>query len=299
MWKKKEKHKNKFRLPYLKLRYQILIYVFAIFVGGGAIVCNQISSIPVFFRTAISGIAFISLFLAILYLFQYFFKDVNRLVDKVIRRHPILDYLSDNYREQTFLFAMPGLIISGLFALFNGFVGIEKFSAWYISLAVYYGLLCVMRFRFVYFEFLYRKKMCDEKKERQIFSQCGYILIIMSIALCGLVILIVHKGNGRSYPVYITYAIAVYTFMKMAAATGNMIKARRFKSLPVIGMRNIGYADALVSVLSLQTAMFAAFDDKNTSLRMTMNGITGTVVCVVVVILGITMVYGSRKLKKV
>lgn len=279
MQKKKGKRESRFRLPYMRLRYQMLLYLFAVLAGGCAIVCSQKPTLPVFLRAAVSGIAFASLFLAVLYLFQYFFKDVNRLADRVIKKHPILDYLSGNYRERTFLFAIPGLLLSGLFALFNGLVGIQKLSAWYISLAVYYMLLCMMRFRFLHFECECWKKQCDEKKECRIFSQCGYILIVMSIALCGMVILIVHKGNGKSYPVYFTYAIAIYTFAKMAAATSNMIKARHFQSLQVIGIRNIGYADALVSVLSLQTAMFSAFDDKNMALRMTMNGITGTIEC--------------------
>ncbi len=295
MREKRKKRKGRFRLPYMRLRYQMLLYCFAAAAGGAAMVCSQRAEISMAFKIAVYSIAFLSLTLAVLYLIQYFFKDVNHLADGVKKKHPVLEYLSGNYRERTFLFTVPGLILNGLFALFNGYIGVQKLSAWYISLAVYYGLLCTMRFRFLSFAYFNRKKAYDKSRERRIFSQCGVILIIMSIALCGMVILIVQKGNGKSYPEYLTYAIAMYTFIKMGTATANMIKARRFHSLQVIGIRNIGYADALVSVLSLQTAMFSAFDEKSRPFHTTMNEITGAVVCAVVVTLGITMVRGNRK----
>lgn len=80
------------------------------------------------------------------------------------------------------------------------------------------------------------------------------------------------------------------TFAKMIMATINMVKARKYKSSQIMGGRNIGYADALVSILSLQTAMFAMFDQGDMTLRTRMNGITGACVCLMVIIMGATMV---------
>lgn len=60
----------------------------------------------------------------------------------------------------------------------------------------------------------------------------------------------------------------------MLMATINMVKARKYKSPQIMGVQNIGYADALVSILSLQTAMFAMFDQGDMTLRTRMNGIT-------------------------
>ena len=62
--------------------------------------------------------------------------------------------------------------------------------------------------------------------------------------------------------------------------------------------RRIGYIDACVSILTLQTAMFASFADGEEELIKLMNGITGTVVCVMVLGLGIQGIYSSRKEKQ-
>ncbi len=62
-------------------------------------------------------------------------------------------------------------------------------------------------------------------------------------------------------------------------------------------IRNIGFADALVSILSLQTAMFASFGGDNEFIRP-MNAATGTVVCLMILIMGIRMIRMAAKEKK-
>ena len=66
----------------------------------------------------------------------------------------------------------------------------------------------------------------------------------------------------------------------------------------VITIRNIGAADALVSMLTLQAAMFASFQDKNSLNTNQMNAITGLAVCILISILGISMIWYARKKKK-
>lgn len=66
----------------------------------------------------------------------------------------------------------------------------------------------------------------------------------------------------------------------------------------VITIRNIGAADALVSMLTLQAAMFASFQDKNSLNTNQMNAITGLAVCILISILGISMIWYAWKKKK-
>ena len=66
----------------------------------------------------------------------------------------------------------------------------------------------------------------------------------------------------------------------------------------VITIRNIGAADALVSMLTLQAAMFASFQDKNSLNTNQMNAITGLTVCILISILGISMIWYAWKKKK-
>lgn len=66
----------------------------------------------------------------------------------------------------------------------------------------------------------------------------------------------------------------------------------------VITIRNIGAADALVSMVTLQAAMFASFQDKNSLNTNQMNAITGLSVCILISILGISMIWYAWKKKK-
>ncbi len=296
-----KEEKKKFKIPYIRVRYQICLYLVTIATGVAAILCTGNVNISLVVRSVISAAAFVLLSLSTFYISKYFRHDIKGIISKYRQKYSILEYLHSNYRERTFMFAVPGFAMNCLFAAFNIFIGIRQVSAWYISLAVYYMMLAIMRSRFLYFEFFNRKKkreMATEVREWQLFLQCGWILIFMSIVLCGMVILMVSKGAGKEYPSYIIYVVAIYTFSKMIAASVNMVKARKHKSPQVIGIRNIGYADALVSMLSLQTAMFAAFGKGDILLRTRMNAITGACVCGMVIIIGILMVWSAgRKLK--
>ena len=89
-----------------------------------------------------------------------------------------------------------------------------------------------------------------------------------------------------------------YTFYKITMAVVNMVKVRKTKSPILITIRNIGAADALVSMLTLQAAMFASFQDKNSLNTNQMNAITGLSVCILISILGISMIWYAWKKKK-
>jgi len=60
-------------------------------------------------------------------------------------------------------------------------------------------------------------------------------------------------------------------------------------------IRKIGYMDACVSILTLQTAMFATFGNHQRELEKMMNGITGAAVCLIVLGMGIQGICSVKK----
>ena len=91
------------------------------------------------------------------------------------------------------------------------------------------------------------------------------------------------------------YAVATYTFIKMGIAIKNMIQVRKEKSYLMMTLRNISYSDALVTMLSLQTALFAAFGEGQEKLIRRMDAMTGTAVCLMILSLGIYTLYDTKK----
>lgn len=218
------------------------------------------------------------------------------------KSNKIANTLIEDSRLRTVVTTLPGMGLNLIYAVFNGVIGIISRSAWYGSLSAYYLLLCVMRFLAVsYARLLYVRKGQErnlEERELKVYRNCGVMLSLMSIALGGAVIMLISGEGGKSYPGLIIYAVATYTFYKLAMSIAGMVKARREKSFLLITLRNMGHADSLVSLFSLQMALFAAFGQDSGDLVPMMNALTGMGVCLVILGLGIYMVYNGKKRQK-
>lgn len=96
-------------------------------------------------------------------------------------------------------------------------------------------------------------------KEIEVYRNCGILFIIMTAALAGTVVLLMELKGQKYYLGVVIFAVAAYTFYKTIASIINLVKAEKLKAPLLMAIRDIGYIDASVSVLSLQTAMFAPF----------------------------------------
>ena len=224
---------------------------------------------------------------------------IASMILPLAKNNRVANILITDSRLRTVLTALPGMGLNLIYAVFTGVVGITAHSAWYGSLCAYYILLCVMRFLAVsYAKQIYTGKeqgAGQKQRERRVYRNCGRMLAVSSIALGGAVIMLVIGYGGKSYAGLMIYAVATYTFCKLTIAIINMIKVRKEQSLLMKTLRDISYADAFVSLLFLQTALFAAFGSGAGELALTMNGLTGAAVCLMILGLGIYMVHDAKK----
>lgn len=160
----------------------------------------------------------------------------------------------EDYTFRTILTTLPTFLINVVYTVYNGVIGVINQSAWLITMAVYYSLL-------------------------------GILLLLLNLALSGVVLLTIAKGTAKTHSEIMVISIAAYTFYKITMAVINMVKVRKMKSPSLITIRNIGVADALVSILTLQTTMLASFQDTSTIDANQMNGITGLAVCILMRVL--------------
>ena len=114
--------------------------------------------------------------------------------------------------------------------------------------------------------------------------------------------LTIAKGRAKAYSEIMAISIAAYTFYKTTMAVTmaviNMVKVRKMQSPILITIRNIGVADALVSMLTLQTTMLASFQNTSHLDVNRMNALTGMAVCILIALLGISMIYYASKRKE-
>lgn len=229
-------------------------------------------------------------------------SGVVRLVRQGITEHPLVRKIQgiplvDRYlREDTFraeAALYQGFLINLFYVGTKLFSGIVFKSVWFITVAVYYILLAVMRASLLHYM---RKAGGDKVSEWHRYRLCGIILLFMNFALSGMVVLVVHQNSGFEYPGVLIYIMAMYTFYAAITAVLNVIKFRRYGSPVLSAAKVINLTAAMVSMLSLETAMltqFGAADDP--VFRQVMTASTGAGISVIVLGMAVFMILRSTK----
>lgn len=191
-----------------------------------------------------------------------------------------------------------GLVINLLYAALNLYSGVRYQSAWFVALAFYYVSLSVMRGMQV--RQLHRTPVGKNiPAELRSYRACGIVLLLMNQALAGIVLYIVYQNRGFTYSGLLIYAMAAYTFYITITAIINVVKFRKQGSPLLSAAKVISLTAALVSMLSLETAMISQFGADQPEFRQTMTGASGGAVCLFVLGMAIYMiVYASIRIKK-
>lgn len=292
----------KLKRPRLQLPRMIwplrLILYFATFILSATTIANVALG---FLGTIASGIAYAAaacmLFGSVCYLYRDIVSGINEKIRPGIEANPYTYRIVKDYRYRTVLSAYASLIISIGFAAYNALFGIINRSVWFGALASYYIMLSIMRFCVVQYD---RKASAIKgnkevaAKEWRLYRNCGILLIILTFALGASVIQMVFFSRSKNDSESLVIAAAAYTFYKIITALIHIVKAGKLKSKLLISIRNIGFADALVSVLSLQISMFLCFGNGKGEESLIMNCITGAAVCLILLVLGIYMVVTAK-----
>lgn len=203
-------------------------------------------------------------------------------------------YLTDvAFRTRISLYLSFGFNL--FYAAVNAVSALLHDSAWFGVYGVYYTIMAVMRFllaRYVDKEGIRRDGIGELKRCRL----CACILMAVNIALSAVVFMMVRYGRGFVYRGYMIYVMAMYAFWATASAMIDLVKYRKYKS-PVISMTKvIKFASALMSMLALETAMFAAFGDHSSAeMQNTMMIATGGGIAVIVSAMSVYRIYSSTK----
>lgn len=195
---------------------------------------------------------------------------------------------------------VPGTLSNILFALLNVILGAFYNSAWFGSLAIYYIFLTVVRASALEEGKVLEKLTGKERQEKEIavYRKDSILTVMMSFALMGTVLVLVFLGGGHRYSGFVIYVVAAYTFYKIINATIQMIRIRKHQSPLLSIIKRIGFIDAWVSILILQTAMFAAFLFGDRSMERIMNAIVGGMTCVMALAVGIHGIWHAKRLKE-
>jgi hypothetical protein len=216
-------------------------------------------------------------------------KQYGRIKEKIYGNSFGNRYMTDQaFRTEISLYLSLG--ISLLYVGINIWSWHFSRSWWFVVLAVYYVIMAMMRFLLVRYVRINEigSSILGEWKRSRI---CAYILLLVNLSLSGAVLMILFQNRGYDYPGVMIYVMALYTFYALTHAIVELVKYRTWASPVMSTVKIVSLSAALVSMLNLETAMFAQFggemarQDQNLMIILTGAGISVTVVTLSVILI--------------
>lgn len=248
-------------------------------------------SIPAILSYLLSFYVLLVLCLRIPRIINFFknFKKENKYIQK---------WFSDvHLRMNVSLYG--SLVWNIAYALFQLVLGFYYKSFWFYSMFAYYIILGIMRF------FLIKHTRKYKPNEEAVFELkksilCGWLLIIMNLALAVMIFFIVYLNKTFNHDMITTIAMAVYTFFTFTFAIVNLVRYRKYNSPVYSSAKTITLIACAVSMLTLETTMLTTFGTgENPLFSQIMLSLTGVgVICFALTMAIIMIVKGNKQLKK-
>lgn len=128
---------------------------------------------------------------------------------------------------------------------------------------------------------------------------CGFLMLAVNLTMTGLAFQMVWMGRSDHYSEIGVIALAAFTFYKLTLAIIRVVRCHRNDEPISAAARNLGLAEAMMSLFSLQAALLAVYG-QTLDQKVLMNSLTGFAVCLLTMLGGFTMVvYGRKRLKMV
>ncbi len=218
-----------------------------------------------------------------------------------LKKKRLVKTFIENYSFRTLILSTVSLVINLAFVAFNIVFAVLNRSVWYAASAVYYVLLSVLKGWVFSIDSKAKKDNNDSDKyyiaQLKNYRNCGIALFILELGITAIVTLTVLQEKPMNYSEIIAIALAAYTFYKIAFAIKNVVGARKHKNPQIQTFRNIGLAEAAISLVSLQMALVATFSETGTDMTV-LNALTGFTACALTIAMGIFMIINGTKLIK-
>jgi len=162
-------------------------------------------------------------------------------------------------------------------------------SWWFVTLAGYYLLLCLMKVT------LLVDFKASLKKQLARLKHVGITLLIMDVFLAGIIILIVSAHQVFYYYGYVIYLMAMYDFYLIVNAFVSFFKYRKNSEPVIFASKCINLTVAMISMISLEVAMIYTFGSNDTGLKTVMTLSMGFLAVIINSIMAVSLIIRSDK----
>lgn len=179
------------------------------------------------------------------------------------------------------------MVLNYLYAAYNLLSG----SVWLLSLGVYTLMLAIVRTDLTLSHHRGRKLPPDAlpRHESRCYRRVAWSLLALNVPIGGLTLLMVSGQSVSALPGHLIYLSALYTFVMMFLAISNLIRFRKLGSPILSAAKVLSLVAALLSLLTLQSALIDRFGTAQGSFRLMMTRLTGSAVYAAVLIIAVWM----------
>ncbi len=194
--------------------------------------------------------------------------------------------------KRTEFFLRAGLIINSVYTLFGIFTGLFYRSVWFAGTAVYYILLCILKFYLLRQGFGIRKGRSAALLTGR---NCGRLLLLLNAVMLVLIYRTVEQNKGYDYSDTVLVGATVYTFVRLFAAVGDrLLFSGNIKDPTVFAARTLSLTVAMMAIFSLQVTLLDRLGTDN-GLRRGLNIITGAVVGISAIVMALRLIFEAEK----
>lgn len=210
---------------------------------------------------------------------------------------PKVQRFFENYSVRAFVYAACSIVFNTCYVVFGIIIANLERSPWLGVLVGYHIFLIIPRA--TVFHITKRGNGDRTTQNHRAYAYCGFALMLLSVAVIPVIRMVLDDQNTYNYfisgIVYVT-AIATYSFVKLGIALYNLRKVRKSDDMSLKAIKNVSFADALISIFALQAMMLKELDSTNSTTIM--NPVTGGLVALFIFAMGLYMMLHGFKLLK-
>lgn len=231
------------------------------------------------FSYIIYAFSFYSLTVLVIFLFLRVKKirlQIITLLKKNNRTREILDDRLERYR--TFLFV--SFVLNLILSIIKIVIGVYLSSYWVLINGAYYLVLAALR------AFISTSWKESAEKQRAKIKVAGFLLAIMAISYFVILIEMYINYSAITYPMYLIYLAALYAFVKVSFALKDIFSKKIERSTVIVATFGVKLANALVSIIFLESSMLAEFGSHSEGERVLLL-ISGCIVALIILLLSV------------
>ena len=201
---------------------------------------------------------------------------------------------TSDFRRATILGTIPSIMMDLFFIFVNFFLGCYLLSFWHITMSIYYAMLTILRINVLARSAKTLFSRDKLKSYIKLYRSTHRMLLVLDIMLACAIFMLLDNNIWKSYPGLAIYLVAVYTIFKVTASIINLFRAHKANSLTTVLLRKIGHADALVSLLVLESAIIGQSGHTRSYDYLQFATVSGGVVCAVILIIALAGIFKPK-----